>query len=44
LKELNTITDERVVSDLRTADYQAGHWLQEDPPLHTVLSWIRSAQ
>lgn len=44
VKELSTITDDRVVDDLRTADYQAGHWLQEDPPLYTLLSWIRSAQ
>lgn len=44
VKELSTITDERVVDDLRAADYQAGHWLQEDPPLYTILDWIRSAQ
>jgi len=44
VKELGTITDERVINDLRNADYQAGHWLQEDPSLHTLLNWIRSAQ
>ncbi|KAI9881453.1 MAG: hypothetical protein M1830_000015 [Pleopsidium flavum] len=42
--ELSTITDERVVNDLHSADYQAGHWLQEDPPLNIMLSWICSAR
>ncbi|MCJ1362164.1 hypothetical protein MMC16_001266 [Acarospora aff. strigata] len=42
--ELSTITDERVIYDLRNIDYQAGHWLQEDPPLYTMLSWISSAR
>lgn len=41
-QELATITDERIVNELRTKDWQAGHWLQEDPPLQTVLNWIRS--
>lgn len=41
-QELATITDERIVNELRTKDLEAGHWLQEDPPLQTVLNWIRS--
>ncbi|MCJ1265731.1 hypothetical protein MMC22_005611 [Lobaria immixta] len=40
--ELATISDERIVSDLRTKDWQAAHWLQEDPPLASLLAWIRS--
>ncbi|MCJ1254044.1 hypothetical protein MMC24_001858 [Lignoscripta atroalba] len=40
--ELNAITNERVVDDLRLKDWQAGHWLDEDPPLPTILNWIRS--
>ena len=29
------------MNELRTKDIQAGHWLQEDPPLAIVLNWIR---
>lgn len=41
-QELASITDESIFNELRTKDWQAAHWLQEDPPLQTVLSWIRS--
>lgn len=41
-QELATITDERIFNELRTKDWQAAHWLQEDPSLQNVLSWIRS--
>ncbi|MCJ1227699.1 hypothetical protein MMC12_004355 [Toensbergia leucococca] len=40
--EISTITDERVVNELRMADWQARHWLQEDPSLQAMLHWICS--
>ncbi|SLM37048.1 hypothetical protein LPUS_06774 [Lasallia pustulata] len=40
--ELSTITDQHCVNVLRTKDAQAGFWLQEDPPLPTILDWIQS--
>jgi hypothetical protein len=42
LQELDRITDEHVVSDLRGADRRAGHWLDEDPSLERMLAWFRS--
>ncbi|KAL9045739.1 MAG: hypothetical protein Q9214_001270 [Letrouitia sp. 1 TL-2023] len=33
---------QRIVSELQQADSHAGYWLQEDPPLPTMLNWIRS--
>ncbi|KAL2002719.1 hypothetical protein VTN02DRAFT_6102 [Thermoascus thermophilus] len=41
-EELANVTDQYVVSDLRAADVRAGHWLDEDPSLSTILSYIRS--
>ncbi|KAK2754027.1 hypothetical protein FQN54_007196 [Arachnomyces sp. PD_36] len=40
--EISTITDNHVVSELRAADVRAGHWIEEDPSLSTMLSFIRS--
>lgn len=40
--ELGQITDERIVTDFRRADTAAGHYLSEDPPLSSILSWIHS--
>ncbi|KAL8726306.1 MAG: hypothetical protein Q9181_006105 [Wetmoreana brouardii] len=41
-QELAAITDTRIIDDFRQADTQAGYWLQDDPPLATILNWIRS--
>ncbi|KAJ9293078.1 hypothetical protein DTO271G3_8213 [Paecilomyces variotii] len=41
-EELASITDQHVVSDLRTADVRAGHWLDDDPSLATILNYVRS--
>jgi len=41
-QELAAITNERIVNGFRMADQQAGYWLQDDPSLSTLLSWIRS--
>ncbi|KAK6365001.1 uncharacterized protein PV06_04449 [Exophiala oligosperma] len=40
-QELNDITDEHVVGDLRNADRRKGYWIDEDPTLDRMLSWIR---
>jgi hypothetical protein len=40
-QELQRITDEMVVIDLRTADRRKGYWLDEDPTLDRMLAWIR---
>ncbi|PYH40439.1 uncharacterized protein BP01DRAFT_387358 [Aspergillus saccharolyticus JOP 1030-1] len=40
--ELAQVTEQYVVADLRAADTRAGHWLNEDPSLSTILQWIRS--
>ncbi|KAL8630141.1 hypothetical protein Q9189_004145 [Teloschistes chrysophthalmus] len=42
LKELAAVTDARIINDFRQADTQAGYWLVDDPPLATILNWIRS--
>ncbi|KAI9709210.1 MAG: hypothetical protein M1812_007733 [Candelaria pacifica] len=42
--ELATITDERVLTDLASADYHAGRWIQEDPSLQSIAMWLRSQQ
>ncbi|MCJ1407243.1 hypothetical protein MMC19_001314 [Ptychographa xylographoides] len=42
--ELASITDERIVNELRQKDWSAGHYLAEDPSLATLQSWIRSQQ
>lgn len=41
LQELGNITDESVVSDLRSADARKNYWLNEDPSLERMLAWIR---
>ncbi|KAL1857795.1 hypothetical protein Plec18170_003019 [Paecilomyces lecythidis] len=41
-QELTNITDQHVVSDLRAADIRAGHWLEDDPSLATIMGYIRS--
>ncbi|KAK5064552.1 hypothetical protein LTR84_000385 [Exophiala bonariae] len=40
-EELNQITDQHVVNDLRNADRRKGYWVDEDPTLERMLSWIR---
>ncbi|KAK2749316.1 hypothetical protein FQN55_003642 [Onygenales sp. PD_40] len=40
--DLAGVTDNHVVNDLRSADVRASHWLNDDPPLSTILNWIRS--
>ncbi|PGH18914.1 hypothetical protein AJ80_04333 [Polytolypa hystricis UAMH7299] len=40
--ELSQITDDHIMNDLRSADVRAGHWLNEDPSLSTILNWIRT--
>ncbi|KIV96435.1 hypothetical protein PV10_00307 [Exophiala mesophila] len=40
-EELNQITDDHVVNDLRNADRRKGYWIDEDPTLERMLSWIR---
>ncbi|KAK5063685.1 hypothetical protein LTR69_004391 [Exophiala sideris] len=40
-QELDDITDEHVVNDLRNADRRKGYWLDEDPVLDRMLAWIR---
>ncbi|KAL8878179.1 MAG: hypothetical protein Q9198_003960 [Flavoplaca austrocitrina] len=42
LKELAAVTDTRIYNDFRQTDAEAGYWLQDDPPLATILDWIRS--
>lgn len=39
-QELGRVTDQHVVADLRAADLRAGHWLDDDPSLDTMLRWI----
>ncbi|KAI4137201.1 MAG: hypothetical protein L6R39_007420 [Caloplaca ligustica] len=41
-QELAAITDARIINDFRTADTQAGYWVQDDPPRATILEWVRS--
>ncbi|KAK5070506.1 hypothetical protein LTR64_000177 [Lithohypha guttulata] len=40
-QELNNISDESVVNDLRAADRRKSYWLDEDPSLERMLAWIR---
>ncbi|KAL6721350.1 hypothetical protein ACLMJK_000453 [Lecanora helva] len=40
--ETAAITNDRIINGFRTADQQAGYWLQDDPSLSAVLNWIRS--
>jgi hypothetical protein len=42
LQDLVNITDQFIYADLREADLRAGHWVDEDPPLATILLWINS--
>ncbi|KKK17105.1 hypothetical protein P175DRAFT_0508699 [Aspergillus ochraceoroseus IBT 24754] len=41
-QELAGVTNQYVAADLRAADMRAGHWLNDDPSLEAILSWIRS--
>ena len=41
LQELSQITDDHVMSDLRGADRRKAYWVDEDPSLDRILSWIR---
>ncbi|EXJ59854.1 hypothetical protein A1O7_04001 [Cladophialophora yegresii CBS 114405] len=40
-QELDEVTDEHVVRDLRNADRRKGYWVDEDPTLERMLGWIR---
>lgn len=40
-QELNRITDQHVVNDLRQADRRKRYWIDEDPTLERMLAWIR---
>lgn len=40
-QELARITDQHVVSDLRSADLRAGHWVDDDPSLDAVRRWVQ---
>jgi len=40
-QELDDITDEHVLGDLRNADRRKGYWLDEDPSLGRMLAWMR---
>lgn len=40
-QELNSVTDEHVMRDLRTADRRKHYWVDEDPSLERMLQWIR---
>ncbi|KAL1957956.1 hypothetical protein VTO42DRAFT_5348 [Malbranchea cinnamomea] len=41
-EELSGITDSYVINDLRSSDMRAGHWLDDDPPLSTILNRLQS--
>ncbi|KAL2045542.1 hypothetical protein N7G274_001970 [Stereocaulon virgatum] len=40
--DLAAITDSQIINGFRTQDQYAGYWLNDDPSLQTILSWIRS--
>lgn len=44
VQELSTITDSKVLGDLKLADEQQGRWIDEDPDLPTMLRFIASKQ
>lgn len=41
-QELAGITDDRILSNLRTTDQQSGKWIGEDPSLNQIRQWIAS--
>ncbi|KAI4275909.1 MAG: hypothetical protein L6R38_005783 [Xanthoria sp. 2 TBL-2021] len=41
-KELAAVTDIRIYNEFQQTDSEAGYWLQEDPPLATILDWMRT--
>lgn len=41
-KELAAVTDTRIYNEFRQTDSEAGYWLQEDPPLATILDRMRA--
>ncbi|KAL4810544.1 hypothetical protein BDV18DRAFT_156901 [Aspergillus unguis] len=41
-QELAQVSNQHVVADLRAADIRANHWLDDDPTLDAMLSWLRS--
>lgn len=41
-KELAAVTDTRIFNEFWQTDAEAGYWLQEDPPLATILDWLRA--
>lgn len=43
IQELEQVTDDYVLSDLRAADLRAGHWLDDDPTLETIRCWIQQS-
>ncbi|KAK4934332.1 hypothetical protein LTR66_015633 [Elasticomyces elasticus] len=40
-QELENLTDEHTINDLRSADRRKNYWLDEDPSLDRMLAWIR---
>ncbi|CAO1602955.1 hypothetical protein XANCAGTX0491_006550 [Xanthoria calcicola] len=40
--ELAAVTDTRIFNEFWQTDAEAGYWLQEDPPLATILDWLRA--
>ncbi|KAL8653584.1 MAG: hypothetical protein Q9226_003799 [Calogaya cf. arnoldii] len=40
--ELAAVTDTRIYNEFLETDSEAGYWLREDPPLATILNWIRA--
>ncbi|KAJ6168268.1 hypothetical protein N7497_001111 [Penicillium chrysogenum] len=40
--ELCNVSDQYVASELLAADKKAGYWLNEDPTLESIISWVRS--
>ncbi|KAL8852257.1 MAG: hypothetical protein Q9221_002859 [Calogaya cf. arnoldii] len=38
----SVVTDTRIYNEFLETDSEAGYWLQEDPPLATILNWIRA--
>ena len=40
-QDIDNITDAPVAARLREADVRDGYWVEEDPPLTAIVSWIR---
>ena len=40
LQEIAGATNARIRDDLRTRDQTKGYWLNDDPSLQAILTWI----